>query len=89
MPNYGWKGPGQTRELSHERASVPEVQAPAGPEVEGAPDDERQRLLRCTVPECGRKFRKAMILANHFNASHSDIKEDSDTWREYREEVWE
>lgn len=85
MPNYAWSGPGQLRELSLDRSEAPEITEPLSPRVIGI--EQTERLHKCLVSGCGRKFRKAMIAARHFNASHSDLREDKGSWREYVEEV--
>lgn len=87
MPNYGWTGPGQTREISHERAHAPKLEAPTSPDVSDGVS--ATVLFECSVPECKRRFRKRMIVARHFNASHGDLREDEDTWRDYVKEVTE
>lgn len=86
-PLYGWEGPGKTREMDLPRATTPDLEAPTSPD--GGVASPSVQLFRCTVPECGRKFKKAMIVARHFSASHSDLGEDGKTWREFVEEVWE
>lgn len=87
MPHYGWAGPGELRQLDLPRAKTPEVERPQSPSdpIEG----EKTKLHVCTVDGCGKKFKKAMLVARHFNSSHGELREDKDTWREWREEVWE
>lgn len=83
MPHYGWVGPGKTRELELSRAQAPTVAEPTDVAVQ-AP---KKSLHRCTVEGCGKKFKKRMIVARHFNANHEDLREDKDSWREFVEEV--
>ncbi len=79
MVLLGWQGPGQVREMGLERAHAPELTAPAQ-----TPTKEPMKLFGCKV--CERKFRKAMIMARHFNTSHADLKKDAETWREFVQE---
>lgn len=88
MSHYGWAGPGELRPLTLDRANAPEVEEPESPDMP-AGEHEKTLLHVCTVEDCGRRFKKRMILARHFNASHEDLREDSDTWREYADERWE
>lgn len=88
MPHFGWAGPGELRRIDADRVNPPEVTTPQGVAVEGT-GDEPERWHQCVAPGCGRKFRKRMILARHFNATHEDLREDGDSWREYAREVWE
>ena len=85
MPHYGWQGPGETRELTLTRVKAPTITEPASSRAEGT--EEKTRFFRCTAPGCGRKFKKAMILARHFNTTHDDLMADKDSWRTYSEVV--
>lgn len=87
MPVYGWSGPGEMREITLDRAKPPEVTEPTSSTLPGGP--ERTRFYKCGVPNCGQKFKKAMILARHFNTNHEDLFEDKDSWRAHSVEVWE
>ncbi len=79
MPVYGWAGPGETRRLDLDRATTPEVTEPT--EVAKTVT----KLQQCVL--CNKKFKKAMIMARHFNKSHEDLREDKDSWREYTKEI--
>jgi hypothetical protein len=79
MPIYGWAGPGETRRLDLDRATTPEVTEPT------APAPQRDPLHECQL--CMKKFKKAMIMARHFNKTHEDLREDKDSWREYTKEI--
>ena len=83
MPLYGWSGPGKIREMDLSRAVTPELLEPSAPTLV-AP--ATVQLFKCTV--CSRKFKKAMIVARHFNSAHEDLKEEKDSWRLHVEEVW-
>lgn len=90
MPHYLWKGPGNIEETELARARPVRVDHPIKPELEGpAASEEGTRLFECTVEGCGKKFKKAMLVARHFNGSHDELREDKDSWREFSEEVWE
>ena len=86
MGLYHWNGPGKIEQIDLPRAIPPVVVAPTGPDIPGAVD-EKIKLFICTV--CDRKFRKAMIVARHFNSSHSDMKKDAETWRGHMKDVFE
>lgn len=73
------------RQLDLPRATAPKITEPAGPDVAGPA--EKTRLHKCKV--CDVKYKLAAIAARHFNSSHSDLKKDAETWRQYIEEVWE
>lgn len=87
MPRFLHKGPGRMERVDAPRADTPEVTEPANPGTETQPETR----YRCVVPvdgdTCGREFKKAMIAARHFNASHEEHREDSDSWRDHVEEV--
>lgn len=85
-PLYAWDGPGQTRELSLSRAEPPKITRPASP-TEGSADIDM--LWECTVDDCGKRFKKAMIGARHFNSSHSDLKIEKESWRKWVKRVIE
>lgn len=86
MPLYEWKGPGEMRQADLARATTPKLAKPVGPAAETV---EGETHWVCTVKGCGRKFRKAMIAARHFNQSHEMLREDKDSWRDYTEEITE
>jgi hypothetical protein len=81
MPLYGWSGPGKMREMDLARTKAPEIVMPTTVSLVKEP----VKVFKCT--ECGKKFKKAMIVARHFNSAHSELKEDKDSWRLYVEEV--
>ena len=85
MPLYGWSGPGQMREMELVRTKPPKLSEPQPSQT----DFQDSQFFLCGVPECGKKFRKAMIMARHFNTSHSSLFENSETWRKYVSEVRE
>lgn len=87
MAEYLWKGPGEIEQKTLTRASTPDIQQPISPEP--SLPKKKERRIRCTVDGCGRKFKKAMILARHFNSAHEDLREDKDTWRSFSEEIFE
>mgnify|MGYP006294727151 CR=1 FL=1 len=84
---YGHSGPGQLRSLSEN----PEDLEPAEPTSPDLSTGGQDPLYQCTAPEdgeeCGRQFKKKMLVARHFNATHGALKEDADSWRDYYEEV--
>lgn len=82
MARWRWKGPGNMKRVGIERASKPEVTEPS--DVGQASSTS---FVKCTVEDCGRKFKKNMIMARHFNSSHEDLREDKDSWREWAQEV--
>lgn len=85
MTLYGWSGPGQMRVLSQERAQAPVIEDITTPVVD---EVVVEKLHLCTVSGCGKKFKLRAILARHFNANHSDLRKDKDTWRDYTDEIW-
>lgn len=85
-PLYGWQ-PGGMRELDLARTKTPEVSEPTS--VDAAGGSGKAKLFKCGVDECGAKFKKAMILARHFNTNHEVLKVDKDSWRQYLQEIWE
>ena len=77
------------REITHDRVKAPSLSEPTGPEADG-PVEGAARLFECTIVKCrGRRFKKAMIAARHFNTTHSDLAADKDSWREHVKEVLE
>ncbi len=86
-PLYLWKEPGKLEEASLARVTPPILVAPGSPDDSPVVNPQKIALHQCTI--CHKKFKKPMIIARHFNSAHSDLKEDSDTWREYSEEVFD
>lgn len=89
-PRYHWLGPGEMKRVDLDRAQAPEITEPSQPDPADVPQSDKV-LFQCIVPGpdglCGRKFPNRAIMARHFNASHTDLREDSDSWREFVEEV--
>lgn len=83
MANHKWMGPGRVEEIGLARVDAPEISEPSS----ARNSDDTKRRHKCLVPDCGRKFTKAMIAARHFNSSHTGLREDKDSWRNYVEEV--
>lgn len=88
MGHYHWAGPGQMEEVGLTRAVVPEITEPASPDAIGEVV-EKMKLHVCTVEGCGKRFKRPMIIARHFNSNHEDLREDKDSWRKHSREVWE
>lgn len=86
-PLLHWKGPGKMERQDLARTKRPEIKAPQRPAVDTGEEPERRFV--CTVDGCGKKFKKAMIMARHFNSTHEAEYEDKDSWREHHKEVWE
>ena len=85
MPLYLWKGPGEMEEVDLARARVPDLVSPTSP-TDSPEVNPVERTFHCTVDGCSKHFKKAMIMARHFNSAHSGLKENKDTWREYVDE---
>lgn len=84
-PLYDWIGPGETKQRDLARTTTPQVTKPASP-TPALPQASQPRWV-CAVEGCGRKFKKAMIAARHFNSAHETLKQDKDSWREWVEQV--
>lgn len=88
MPHLLWKGPGDLQEAGLDRATKPKITEPSSPN--DSPDETKlQKFFYCTVQDCNKKFTKAMLVARHFNSTHSDLREDKDSWREFSLEAFE
>lgn len=83
-PRYGWAGPGELRRMDEPEYEEKEVSEPDSPNAAG---DAAEIRYECQVEDCGRRFKVPMLIARHFNASHDELREDEDSWREYAEEV--
>lgn len=82
MP-YGWSKERGAYKMGSEVTSEKEVSTPESATAAGGGTS----VVKCTVEDCGRKFKLAAHIARHFNADHADLKEDKDSWREYVERV--
>jgi len=87
MSLHGWVRSGELRELSIDRMNTPTITEPTSPITDTVVHAEKLHV--CTVDDCGKRFKLRAILARHFNANHSDLRKDKDSWREYTEEIWE
>lgn len=66
---------------------VPEIKAPAQPEVDSAKLTSVYRCEICSTPQQPLDFAIAALGAKHFHREHIDLDHDASSWHDYIQKV--
>jgi hypothetical protein len=88
MTDYGWRGKNEsgTSKGVHVIDVTKRAKAVPSPTASTAGQQAAAKVY-CTV--CGKQFKKAVVMANHFRREHAEMNKSKTTWKQFVQPVEE